>query len=405
MSRKLKLILVTNSVPLPDADFLKDKVFGLSEHFEVHLFCWDKQSVADEFTAKYSDRLNDAKVHVYYHQLDGSTRFRLLLSILFAIAFNPTKSIPLLKKLRNNHKGNNRKVFSKFITYYPIIKLNPDIVHFEFGTLAHSFSDIKEYVNCKVSSSFRGYDLNYVGLDDKDYYYKVWKNLDGFHFLGEDLKRRAVKRGYNYSGLNALIAPAVDTNLFRPKGEYASEAKLSIVSVGRLTWKKGYEFALQAMAILKERGIAFSYKIIGAGAHKQAIQFAISELGLDGEVELLGQLPKNKIAATLKHADVFLHPAVSEGFCNAVIEAQAIGLPVIATSADGLTENIEDGVTGMIVPVYNPEAIAEKLQWCFDNREQLPDMGRAGVERVKRLFTIDEQIKKFEQFYNTLNEQ
>lgn len=405
MSSRLKLILVTNSVPLPDADFLKDKVFGLSEHFEVHLFCWDKQSVADEFTAKYSDKLNGSKVHVYYHQLDGSTKFRLALSMLFAIIFNPSKSIPLLNKLRNNYKGNNRKVFSKFITYYPILKLNPDIVHFEFGTLAHSFCDIKQYVSSKVSSSFRGYDLNYVGLDDKDYYARVWDNLDGFHFLGEDLKRRAIKRGYNNTGVHALISPAVDTNLFHPKSEYATDGKLNIVSVGRLTWKKGYEFALRAMTILKQKGIPFSYKIIGAGTHKQAIQFAISELGLDGEVELLGLLPKNEIAAVLKGADVFLHPAVSEGFCNAVIEAQAIGLPVIATSADGLSENIENGVTGLIVPVYDAEAIAEKLQWCFDNRQQLPYMGKAGVERVKRLFTIDEQIKKFEQFYNTLNEQ
>ena len=404
MSSRLKLILVTNSVPLPDADFLKDKVFGLSENFEVHLFCWDKQSVADEFTAKYSNKLNDAKAHVYYHQLDSSTRLKLMLKVVSAIIFNPTKSIALLSRLRNSYKGNSRKVLSRFITYYPIIKLNPDIVHFEFGTLAHSFSDIKDYIKCKVSSSFRGYDLNYVGLDDSDYYTRVWDNLDGFHFLGEDLKRRAINRGYNNTGVHALIAPAVDTGLFQPKSKYATDGKLNIVSVGRLTWKKGYEFALQAMTLLKKRGIPFSYKIVGAGAHKQAIQFAISELGLNSDVELLGLLPKNEIAAVLKGADVFLHPAVSEGFSNAVIEAQAIGLPVIATSADGLSENIENGVTGLIVPVYDAEAIAEKLQWCFDNRQQLPYMGKAGVERVKRLFTIDEQIKKFEQFYNTLNE-
>ncbi|MCB0697374.1 MAG: glycosyltransferase family 4 protein, partial [Chitinophagaceae bacterium] len=191
---------------------------------------------------------------------------------------------------------------------------------------------------------------------------------------------------------------------FKPISEKKPNDKLVIISVGRMAWKKGYEYGLQAVASLKQKKIPFEYRIIADGRDSQPVRFAISELGLEQEVKLLGSKTPDEIKEELDAADVFLHPAVSEGFSNAVLEAQAMGLPVITTGADGLSENVADGVTGFVVPVYDVAAMAVKLEWCYHNREQLNNIGKAGIERVKTHFRIEDQVKNFEQFYKSLNE-
>jgi colanic acid/amylovoran biosynthesis glycosyltransferase len=97
-----------------------------------------------------------------------------------------------------------------------------------------------------------------------------------------------------------------------------------------------------------------------------------------------------------------LHPAVSEGFSNAVLEAQAMGLPVVCTDADGLSENIENNLTGFVVPKWDAEAIAEKLVWCYSHQDEAMKMGEKGVERVNKLFKIEQQIDKFVKYYSDL---
>lgn len=404
MSRNPRILLVTNSVPLPDTDFLKYKIFGLSQVFDLHVICWDSDANRKAFYNKYSNKLKSKNIHLFYNKLNTITILKLLLINFLRVLFTPLISIPLTNKLIMEYGWNIKKLFVKFTVYYPILSIKPDIVHFEYGTLAHQFSDIKKFVPCKTSVSFRGYDLNYVGLEDANYYHKVWKNFDGFHFLGNDLKKRAIKRGYHSCKTEILIPPGIDTTFFVPNEHKMPNDKLMIISVGRLAWKKGYEYGLQAVAKLKHDNVPFEYKIIADGNYQQPVRFTISELGLENEVQLLGGKNPDEIRTALSKADVFFHPAISEGFSNAVLEAQAMGLPVVTTGADGLSENVQDGVTGFVVQVYDVSAMADKLAWCYHNKEQLSSIGKSGMDRVRAHFRIEDQVKKFEGFYKELNE-
>lgn len=403
MSKKPRILLIANSVPLPETDFLKYKLFGLSKTFDLHFLCWDSKQKRDKFYQKYSQQLQNRNIHLFYDKLNSKTAIWLFLLSLVRLLLTPHIAFPLLVKLSGNYKS-AKKLLLKFTLYYPILKLKPDIVHFEYGTLAHQFSDIKTYIDCKTSVSFRGYDINYIGLENEGYYDSVWDEFDGFHFLGNDLKQRATTRGYRGGKLEVLIPPAIDTSFFKPSSKEKTNSEFVVLSVGRLVWKKGYEYGLQAVALLKQKGIDCKYKIIADGPHRQAILFAISELGLTDSVELLSSVTIEDIKKEMQNACVFLHPAISEGFSNAVLEAQAMSLPVITTTADGLAENIQDGETGFIVPVYDSVALAERLEWCYTHREELKRMGAAGVERVNKYFKIEDQIKSFESFYNTLHE-
>lgn len=312
------------------------------------------------------------------------------------------------KYLRIGYKRFGIKVFRTFYLDHDLICLKPDIIHFEFGALAVGRMHLKDLLGCKTTVSFRGYDLNFAGLDQPDYYTEVWKGADACHFLGQDLFRRAQQRGCPADIPHSIIPPAINLEKFptleRPVGEILGtrEHPLKVLSVGRLEWKKGYEFALSALKRLQDQGCNFEYRVIGEGEHRAALEFASCQLGINGRVCFLGAVPHDQVIRHLQWADIFLHPSVSEGFCNAVIEAQAVGLPVVCTDADGLPENVADGITGFVVPRRDPKAMAENIALLGKQPDLRSRFGHAGMDRVRTFFTVKKQTDDWETFYTKL---
>jgi colanic acid/amylovoran biosynthesis glycosyltransferase len=98
-------------------------------------------------------------------------------------------------------------------------------------------------------------------------------------------------------------------------------------------------------------------------------------------------------------ADVFMHPAVTEGFCNAVLEAQAMQRPVVCSDAGGLPENVVDGLTGFVVRRRDPAAIADRLAQLAADCALRRRMGEAGRRRVLESFTLHRQLDALEAMY------
>jgi colanic acid/amylovoran biosynthesis glycosyltransferase len=129
------------------------------------------------------------------------------------------------------------------------------------------------------------------------------------------------------------------------------------------------------------------------------VAFCRHQLGLGDVVTLVGAAGRERVRAELGWADVYLHAAVTEGFSNAVIEAQASGLPVVTSDAGGLPENVEDGVTGFVVPRRDPRAAAERVERLARDGELRARMGQAGRERARRCFSLGEQLQAFQDLY------
>lgn len=283
-------------------------------------------------------------------------------------------------------------------------RVAPDVVHFEFGGLAVDRMALRSRLDCAVAVSFRGSDLMYIGLDQPNYYESVWGHADAIHVLGASLWQRALDRGARPDTAHTIIPPAIDAGGIVPEPARSGAlgvagTPLRIVSVGRLHWTKGCDDALEAVAHLRDRGLDVEYRIVGDGELLSAVSFWRHQLGLDDEVELLRSLPPMEVARQLGWADVVLHAATSEGFCNAVIEAQAHGVPVVCTDAGGLPENIEHDVTGIVVPRRDPTALADGLSRLAADGDLRARMGAAGRERVERLFRLDDQIDAWVRFY------
>lgn len=402
----MRLVLVVSRFPQLSETFIVSQFIGLADAgWDVHIVCSEEGSWADfpQLTTRpeLRGRVHRQRPH------DAMWKVALLWPLVLVITFMRAPRATI-RYWREGLRRFGRRVARRFYLDAAIIALTPDIIHFEFGSQAVGRTDLGELLGCRLSVSFRGYDLNYVGLDNPDYYTELWRDVDAVHVLGQDLWRRALKRGCPPDKPRAIISPAIDVEMFRPKEAAASRANemagtterpLRVLSVGRLEWKKGYEYGLAAIQHLIDDGLAVEYRIIGGGAYFEPLVFARHQMGLDGAVEFLGSQPHVAVVEQMGWADLFLHPAVSEGFCNAVLEAQAMRLPVVAGDADGLPENVDDGRTGFIVPRRDPAAMAEKLALLAEDGALRQAMGAAGRERVEHCFALPQQVAEFDRFF------
>ena len=162
---------------------------------------------------------------------------------------------------------------------------------------------------------------------------------------------------------------------------------------------KGYEYGLAAVAALRDRGVSVEMRICGHGPMFEAVAFARHQFGLDRQVDLLGTRPAAEVAGHLAWADVFLHAAVQEGFGNAVIEAQAMALPVVCTDAGGLPENVDPGRTGLVVPRRDPAALAAALADLGGDPARRSGMGAAGRRRAEERYGMEDHLDRWERFF------
>ncbi|HDR2893341.1 TPA: colanic acid biosynthesis glycosyltransferase WcaL [Enterobacter asburiae] len=159
----------------------------------------------------------------------------------------------------------------------------------------------------------------------------------------------------------------VDMDRFTQRPVKVPGKPLQIISVARLTEKKGLHVAIEACRQLKEQGVAFHYRILGIGPWERRLRTLIEQYELDGYVEMPGFKPSHEVKAMLDEADVFLLPSVTgtdgdmEGIPVALMEAMAVGIPVVSTLHSGIPELIEPDHSGWLVPENDAPALAERL--------------------------------------------
>ncbi|MGB5982878.1 MAG: glycosyltransferase family 4 protein [Nonlabens sp.] len=284
-----------------------------------------------------------------------------------------------------------------------LIKLNSDWIHFGFATMAIDRELVGKVIGAKLAVSFRGYDIGVYPLKHPGCYHKLWSYVDQVHYISDDLYEKALNLGLSAATTGKKITPAINTDYFKPSTlELKGVAgNFTFLTLGRLHWKKGFVDTLKALKLLKLQGINFMYNIVGEGPDYERIAFAAYQLGMADQVRFLGKLDHKDVKEQLDKADIYLQYSIQEGFCNAVLEAQALGKLCLVSDAEGLSENVLNGKTGWVVPRLQPELLAQKILEVIN----LPDFDRNricqnAIERVQDEFNIEKQRKEFNQFYS-----
>jgi colanic acid/amylovoran biosynthesis glycosyltransferase len=191
-----------------------------------------------------------------------------------------------------------------------------------------------------------------------------------------------------------LIRCGLDADYFveRP------DTKLShdhLISVGRLCGQKGQLVLLDALAVLASEGVQFKMTIAGDGPLRPMLEQRIRELGLDGRVQITGWLTNSEIRALVMDARAVVLPSFAEGLPVVLMEALALGRPVVATYVGGIPELVTDGVCGWLVPPGDMDQLSRAMKECLtvpDSRLQA--MGRAGRARVLEMHDIVRECRK-----------
>jgi glycosyltransferase involved in cell wall biosynthesis len=290
-----------------------------------------------------------------------------------------------------------------------ISELEPDVVHFGYGTLACGRMHLREALGCRMVVSFRGYDLNTFRVDDESAYADVWRGADVLHLVSESLRDRALERGCPPDAPHVVIPDAVDVGFFAPPAARdaevgTAERPLRVLTVGRLHWKKGHEHGLAAVRRALDAGVEVAYRIVGEGEHREATQFLVRDLGLGGRADLLGSRTVEEVRELMAWADVLLHPSLTEAFGVAVVEAQAMGLPVVCSDAGGLPENVLDGETGFLAPRRDAAAMGDALARLARDGELRLRMGAAARHRAETELSAEHQLDRFEELYRRVLE-
>ena len=183
----------------------------------------------------------------------------------------------------------------------------------------------------------------------------------------------------------AVSRMGVDMTRFSPRPVKPPATPLEIISVARLTEKKGLHVAIEACRQLKEQGVAFRYRILGIGPWERRLRTLIEQYQLEDVVEMPGFKPSHEVKAMLDNADVFLLSSVTgadgdmEGIPVALMEAMAVGIPVVSTLHSGIPELVEADKSGWLVPENDARALAQRLAAFsqLDTDELAPVVKRA----------------------------
>ncbi|MBZ0108443.1 MAG: glycosyltransferase [Candidatus Scalindua rubra] len=176
-----------------------------------------------------------------------------------------------------------------------------------------------------------------------------------------------------------------------------SDGKPVVASIGRLVPQKAQHIFLEAIKILKSRGITAEYIFVGDGQIKDDLVRLSIKLGISGETRFLGF--RKDVQELMAITDLAVITSVREGFSVALLELMATGVPVVATDVGGNSEAMVDGETGIIVPALSPVAVADAMEKLLTNPELRFDMGKKSKERVKKYFTVKKMIEKTEALY------
>ena len=180
----------------------------------------------------------------------------------------------------------------------------------------------------------------------------------------------------------------------------ASTSRRNIVVVANLRPEKGHDVLIDAAVHVLRRFPDARFEVVGDGPELGTLMALVSARALTRSFSFLGH--RNDVAARLGRADIFVLPSRSEAFPNAVLEAMAAGLPIVATGVGGIPELIVDGINGLLVPAGDSEALAERLCRLMADEPLAACLGTAARAKAEAHGSLDRMVASFESLYFAL---
>jgi glycosyltransferase involved in cell wall biosynthesis len=196
-----------------------------------------------------------------------------------------------------------------------------------------------------------------------------------------------------------VIYNGIDLNKFGFRGYKPIETgrNINAVIVARLEKQKGHEYLLGAMPVIIKKYPNFVLNIVGTGFLLNDLKVQATNLGIINKIVFWEQ--QQDIEKILSKMDLFILPSVWEGLGIAIIEAQAVGLPVLASNIGGIKELIENEITGLLFEPQSSEAIFKSIDDLLSTPELAKKLVENAYQQVQEKFTIEKMVKNYSDLY------
>lgn len=327
----------------------------------------------------------------------------------------PFDDLVLLGKPRTHQLRRlwQKTILRRPITIYPgearrtlaaVRRAEARVLHVWFGHIGVHLLPLLEIATMPVIVSFHGADAD-VGRDPASIL-RVFALASRLLVRSESLGQRLIAHGAPREKIRLLrTGVPLDQIVFRQRTAPADGA-WHCLQACRLIPKKGLVTSLRAFAQFAERWPRATFTIAGEGPQREMLERLTAELGVADRVRFTGFVPQEELRALEAAAHLFLHPSEvgtdgdQEGVPNAMLEAMASGLPVCATQHGGIPEAVAHGMSGLLVPERDADALATQMIGLAGSAEWYEEMSAAAAKRVADEFELGAQTRRLEAIYS-----
>lgn len=234
---------------------------------------------------------------------------------------------------------------------------------------------------CKTSIFFRNANIyDYQGF--KLYLAKILLSPYDLCFTqGSNLKKHLISIGIRQESVQVIPSWLSPDFTVSPKQKIKDNTPIKFVFASKLIKNKGIYSLIEAFSKDIDSESA-KLDIYGWGPESENIDKLIKSLKLENMISMHGEIPHDKLMSTLKDYDVFILPSLYEGFPNAILEALALGLPVIASNVGEITDTVKDGINGYIIHANSSDSIRLAIQKYINDPQLISEHSKAAIDAV-----------------------
>jgi glycosyltransferase involved in cell wall biosynthesis len=290
-----------------------------------------------------------------------------------------------------------------------------DIVH-SMGARADFFARLScrkmpsTAVVCTVAMPVGGFNVNFF----RKTIYKMADRYSARYVtqyiaVSRALKDRLVKEHGIPAARISVIYEGVELDQYSPNMNASDTVRRSLAitddypiigTIGRLVYQKGFSYFLDAAKRVYSEEKRVRFVIVGHGPEEADLRRLAESLGISEVCTFAGL--RFDVAQLLSAFDVFVLSSVLEGLPRTVIEAMAMGCPIVATDIDGVREELKHNETGLLVPPADPIALAKAILMLLDDREKAEHLGRKARKGVEEEFSVEKTVRETEKVYLSL---
>lgn len=281
-------------------------------------------------------------------------------------------------------------------------------LHARFGPAGLELLPYAQRAKLPLITSFHGFDATKRVRENPAYRRKLkrlFRRGQAFTVVSDHMKKQLVRLGCPAKKIT-LIRSGIDLRKFpmQPAPE-VENGKFRLLSVGRLTEKKGMDTLVKAFRRVRDKHPQAKLIIVGDGEEKRKLRRMVKKYRLEKQVVLKGALPHREVQRELARCHLFVIACKTarngnqEGIPNVLMEAMATGRPVISTYHAGIPELVKNNVTGYLVPERSPSKLARKIVQVLGAKHEWPQIAAQARKKVERSHDIEKQRAKLENLY------